>query len=108
MKLFLDDVRSAPDGWELCKTSSDVITRLDMSNNGIKGREEVTDVSLDHDLGPINEDGYDILIYIEEQVHTNPDFKLPKLYVHSSNPAAKERMQRAIISIYEAWEEKHG
>lgn len=102
MKIFLDDVRDAPPGWHFALTATDCIELLE--NFG----DMIEEVSLDHDLGPINEDGYDVLLWIEEQVRTNPDYKLPKLYVHSMNPVAARRMQMAIIAIYEEWEDKHG
>jgi Cyclic-phosphate processing Receiver domain len=64
---------------------------------------EVEELSLDHDLGLTEESGreqtgYDVLLWIEEQVAT-AGFRPPRLVVHSANPPAHERMQRAIDAI---------
>jgi Cyclic-phosphate processing Receiver domain len=63
----------------------------------------VSEVSLDHDLGLPDETGreqtgYDVLVWLEEQVAVH-GFQSPKLTVHSANPPAHERMQRAIEAI---------
>jgi len=92
MKVFLDDVREAPNGWTRTYTPAETIKLLRTN--------KVTELSLDHDLGDdINiGTGYDVLLWIEEQVATS-FFKPPKIKVHSSNPSAVEKMESAISSI---------
>ena len=90
-KLWLDDERPVPDGWVLAKTAIEAITEL--------RRQEFEVVSLDHDLGEENGSGYDVLLYLEAQVFTNPDFKCPEILIHSANPSGRQRMQLAIGSI---------
>jgi len=91
MKVYLDDIREAPEGWIRTKTVDETI---DLLKTG-----KVTHLSLDHDLGPVLEVGSDVLTWIEfhvaKGVFTAPDY----MYVHSANPPAKERMQRAIKRI---------
>ena len=95
MKVWLDDRREPPPGWVWVKTPAETITLLEAC--------EVEELSLDHDLGLFGEDGreetgYDVLLWIEEQVVLH-GFRPPTLAVHSANSAALERMERAIESI---------
>jgi len=59
-------------------------------------------MSLDHDLGLSDGEremtGYDVLVWIEQQVVLE-DFTPPIIHVHSSNPAARQRMIAAIAAI---------
>ena len=60
---------------------------------------EVTEISLDHDLGDDDRwTGYDVLLWIEEAVALK-GFKPPAIKLHTSNPPAKEKMGRAIAKI---------
>lgn len=93
MKVYLDDERTPPEGWTLVGTPAEVITLLEQ---GV-----VEELSLDHDLG--DDDGigtgYDVLLWIEEQVATT-DYAPPRvIQVHSANESAKEKMALAIRSI---------
>jgi hypothetical protein len=92
MKVFLDDVRETPEGWYRCYWPDQVIHLLK--------KLCVTDLSLDHDLGDDERGtGYDVLLWLEEQVITK-GFPPPKnITVHSANTSAKEKMERAITSI---------
>ena len=89
MKIFLDDVRKAPEGFILLKTCKATITMLMM--------HDIEVLSLDHDLGT-KDTGYDVLLWIEQAValaRYNP----PKLLVHSANPVGRDKMFQAIKSI---------
>jgi len=99
MKVYLDDERQTPEGWERTYTAGATIELL------TTGR--VTELSLDHDLGldPRFGNGYDVLGWIEEQVILN-GFVPPKIHVHSANPSARVKMFLAVRSI-EAWAEKN-
>jgi hypothetical protein len=95
VKVWLDDVRAAPDGWVRARTAAETVALLESS--------AVEELSLDHDLGAVDENGreqtgYDVLAWIEERVALH-GFVPPKLVVHSANPAAHERMIRAIEAI---------
>lgn len=43
MKLFVDDVRKAPEGWTLARTAEEAIRLI--------ARQKVDEISLDHDAG---------------------------------------------------------
>jgi len=91
MKVFLDDLRTEPDGWVRVFWPDQAIVLLE---SGL-----VTDISLDHDLGDDQRgSGYDVLLWIEEAVQLR-NFSPPRIQVHSANTSARLRMQAAIASI---------
>ena len=90
MKVFLDDVRPAPEGWTLVRWPSEVIALLEAG--------EVTELSLDHDLGHETVTGHDVLVWLEEAVALR-GFEPPTIRTHSANVVGREHMQRAIESI---------
>ena len=91
MRVYLDDLRPAPDGWVRVFWPDEAIALLKIG--------EVTHLSLDHDLGDDPRGtGYDVLLWIEEAVAVS-DFKAPEITVHSANPAARQRMEAAIVAI---------
>lgn len=91
MKVFLDDLRPAPDGWVHVFCPDEAIALLKTG--------KVSDISLDHDLGDDQRGtGYDVLLWIEEAVDTD-NFKVTTMIVHSANPAARVRMEAAMAAI---------
>ena len=91
MKIYLDDERNAPEGWIQARWPQEVIEFLKTG--------QVTDVSLDHDLGNDRRGtGYDVLLWIEEAV-VNDKFNPPRMGVHSANTSARGKMEAAILSI---------
>jgi hypothetical protein len=92
MKIFLDDIRNAPEGWHRCYWPDEVIDLLKT--------KEVTHLSLDHDLGDDDKGtGYDVLKWLENAVY-NGLVPLPEIEIHTANPAARKRMLAAVKSIY--------
>lgn len=93
MKIWLDDERPEPNGWERAYWPSEVI-------NMMKGNQRVEVISLDHDLGDDSRGtGYDVLLWIERQVHTNSKFVLPEIRIHTANVSARHKMESALTSI---------
>ncbi len=96
MKVWLDDVREAPEGWIHVRTPEEAI---DLLRSG-----EVEELSLDHDLGLATPEaertGYDVLLWLEEQVATGIwKNAVPVISIHSANPVGWRRMEQAIQSI---------
>ena len=94
MKVFLDDIREAPDSsWTVVRSYEDAISLVEKEKNNIEL------MSFDHDLGDMinlpEKTGYDVLLYI---VQMKFDGKaVPQKYkVHSANPVGCERMQGVI------------
>ncbi|MGO4809179.1 cyclic-phosphate processing receiver domain-containing protein [Cupriavidus sp. 2MCAB6] len=91
MKVYLDDERPTPAGWTRAYWPSETIALLETG--------EVTDLSLDHDLGDDERGtGYDVILWIEEAVALR-DFVPPRITVHSSNASAAEKMRAGILTI---------
>ena len=91
MKVYLDDERVAPEGWRQVRWPDEVIELLKSGN--------VTDLSLDHDLGDDERGtGYHVVLWLEEAVVTR-GFKPPRVTVHSANPSARVKMEAGIRSI---------
>jgi hypothetical protein len=91
MKVFLDDERPSPPGWRLVRWPDEAIELLRTG--------EVTELSLDHDLGDdARGTGYDVIVWIEVAVATR-EFAPPAITVHSANTSARVRMELGIASI---------
>ena len=91
MKLYMDDARETPMGWDRTYTVAETIAAL-------KTRT-VTHLSLDNDLGEDQPEGYKVVDWLEETVYNDMTFPLPEVTVHSSNASRVEYMQRALRSI---------
>lgn len=99
MKVYLDDERETPEGWERVYHVYQAIEKL--------ATRQVTEISLDHDLGTGEADGYQVLLWIEEQVFTDPTYTPPKwIWIHTANPSAKEKMKLALRRIVQAMKER--
>ena len=95
MKLWLDDVRPAPEGWRAVQTAAEAIAVL--ASGGVEL------VSLDHDLGPAEAGtGYDVASWIEEQAASGTLRRLA-WRVHSANPVGVDRMRAALESADRFW-----
>lgn len=104
MKLWLDDVRPAPEGWLWAKTYEEAVTLFT--------HYDITEMSLDHDLGLkviesstsdsiiaiAHEDkeaktGYDFACWIERGVHMG-EHGVPVMRCHSANPVGRKRIEQ--------------
>ncbi|MEW6736555.1 MAG: cyclic-phosphate processing receiver domain-containing protein [Acidobacteriota bacterium] len=91
MKVYLDDERECPPGWIAVRWPDEAIELLKT--------DQVTEISLDHDLGDDSRGtGYDVILWIEEAVATR-GFNPPKITVHSANSSARQKMELGIQSI---------
>lgn len=91
MKVYLDDERTTPEG-SVCVYWPDEAIELLKSG-------DVTEISLDHDLGDDDRGtGYDVVLWIEEQVALR-GFVPPAMKVHSANVSARTKMENGILAI---------
>lgn len=98
MKLWLDDLRPAPEGWVWVKTAWDAIEVL--------GRGGVAEVSLDHDLGGDEHGtGQMVASWIEAEAYHG---RLARLAwrIHSMNPIGAERMKLALERADGFWDRR--
>ena len=91
MKLWVDDIREAPEGWDVARTYDEAVKKLLTTSYRV--------VSLDHDLGE-EKTGYDIACVIEAMVVKG--YEVPSMIMcHSANPVGKARISQAVKSIYQ-------
>lgn len=90
MKLWLDDIRPAPEGWYWAKCGTEAIRCVRTG--------EVTHMSFDHDLGDGAMDGHDVICILEEMVAEGL-VPIPEMDVHSDNPVGASRLRAAIGAI---------
>jgi|SRR5690606_15040033 len=91
MKVWLDDIRKAPDGWVHAYTVEAL--KLLFETN------KVEEISLDHDLGEGLETGYDFLLWLEAQAYIGKWKKIPEIRIHSANPVGVQNMKAALAGI---------
>lgn len=100
MKVYLDDVRKAPQGWILVKTPQEVINYLKTG--------KVKEISLDHDLGLAHETGYDVILWMEEAVFDRELKSLPKINIHTANPVGYRKMYLGALNVKEIYNSYYG
>lgn len=102
MKIWLDDVRPMPQGYDLhVMTASEAIAILERGN--------VEEISFDHDLGDDKDGtGYDVAKFIEKNAYLN-HCPPPRWKVHSANPVGRENIKRAMEAAerhFASWSEE--
>lgn len=91
MKVYLDDERLTPPGWVPVRWPDEAIRLLETG--------EVTEISLDHDLGDdARGTGYTVILWLEEAVATR-GFKPPAITIHTANASARQKMLLGVQSI---------
>lgn len=101
MKLWIDDIRPAPEGWYQAY-STNAAKEMILANY-----PDIEIISLDHDSGVYNQFGGDyinILKWLEEAEHkTNKKIVTFPIHIHSMNPVGVENMRNIIR--YNNWKE---
>ena len=96
IRLWLDDLRAAPEGWHHARTAAEAIALLAAGG--------VVEVSLDHDLGdePGVGSGYDVACWIEQHAMQGTLQRLD-WRIHSANPVGRKKMKAALESAERFW-----
>lgn len=104
MKVYLDDVRDCPPGWEIARSARTAMELL------LRG--DVTHISLDYDLGQEFEAG--AVIFKARERYDAPDgsmvmffirqfrdwmFPMPVVKFHTANPEGLKKMQAILRDI---------
>lgn len=103
MKLYIDDIRPAPDGWQQARTVTDAIRFIEQF--GL----EVDEISIDHDISyavevagtqrpfpsPENFTAVARYIYVYYRERHIPDCALvpPKITIHTANPVGAKELE---------------
>ena len=112
MRIWLDDVRPMPNGFDFWAKNYYEMMGLLISGN-------VTHISFDHDLGLYGKEteldprntGYEVAKSIELQVFAyyngEQSFYLPRLTweIHSANPVGRKNIEQAMKSAERFWEQ---
>lgn len=118
MKIWIDDVRPAPEGYEWCKSVNDAKRKIvglekqiefieRKANEAFKNfhriqsrqirklamRREVEIIDIDHDAGDYVKDGGDYIKFLDWLEETNRNYPIR---IHSMNPVGVENMRRII------------
>lgn len=99
MKLWIDDIRPAPEGYVWCKSVNQAISTIEsvshvyFDNYDICDEDVISVIDIDHDAGSYASDGGDyirLLDWLEEVGRNYP------VRIHSMNPVGVENMRRII------------
>jgi hypothetical protein len=90
MKLWIDDVRPAPDGYVWCKSVGQ--TKQVIRSNELR-HEPIEILDIDHDAGDYAFDGGDFIKILDWMEFTNRNYPI---HVHSMNPVGVANMRRII------------
>lgn len=112
MKLYVDDIRDAPQGFTLVREINEAINFIN------RYRYELEVISLDHDISlevevgrtyrpfPSPETYRAVAMYIKEVYKHTPE-DMPKVILHSANPDGRTAM-RAILVGFDVEEQPCG
>ena len=87
MKIWLDDIRPAPDGYVWCRSVNEVIGVISNTNDKIEL------IDCDHDLGEYAGDGGDGIKLLDWLAEHGLFYKI---YLHTMKPVGRENMERLI------------
>ena len=97
MKIWLDDIREAPEGYEAAKSVNEAVTLIE---NAEKDNKKIEVLDLDHDLGDYYKNGGDgikLLDWLAERGTFYP------VRLHTANPVGRANMERMITRY---WKQK--
>lgn len=102
MKLWIDDVRPAPDGYLWVRTTDDAISKIieysDKLDFDMHRTNEVELIDIDHDAGTYaiwGGDYINVLDWLEENGRDYGVYGTP-IHIHSMNPVGVQNMRRII------------
>ena len=103
MKLYIDDIRPAPEGWQQARTVTDAIKTIARFGG------EITDISFDHDISlPVSVNGeyrpfpspetFQAVAYYIVQFYGMAD--KPNIIIHTANPVGGRELS-LILADYQ-------
>lgn len=106
MKLWVDDLRPAPDGYVWCKSVNEArgqilhsigqISHCYRNNYAIDNDLFIDEINLDYDAGEYANDGGDYIELLNWLEWLGGDVENWEFHIHSRNPVGVENMRRII------------
>ena len=93
MKLWIDDVRPAPEGYVHCLSVNQAILKIQMAETRHLELHGVELLDIDHDAGDYASDGGDYIKLLDWLEETGRNYLI---HIHSMNPVGRENMRRII------------
>ena len=95
MKIWLDDIRPAPRGYEGAKSVNEAISLIVEAE---QNRDEIEVIDLDHDLGDYSPDGGDAIKLLDWLAERETFYPVE---IHTANPVGRANMERMIARYWE-------
>ena len=89
MKIWIDDVRPAPDGYIWIKSVNEAKKVITYYENLLN----IDVIDIDHDAGQYSKDGGDYIFLLDWLEETGRNYPI---HIHSMNPVGVENMKRII------------
>ncbi|OHB21374.1 MAG: hypothetical protein A2939_05055 [Parcubacteria group bacterium RIFCSPLOWO2_01_FULL_48_18] len=92
MRIFIDDLREAPEGYRVARNFQEFRKSIE---EAVEGDEVVEAISFDNDLGEGEREGYEIMKWLAESY---PQYMVgeTEITIHSANPRGRENMEAYI------------
>jgi hypothetical protein len=94
MKIWVDDLRPVPEGYEWAKSVNQAISLVEKAE---AENEEVEVLDLDHDLGDYYSDGGDAIKLLDWLAERGTFYPVK---IHTANPVGRENMVRMIARYW--------
>lgn len=94
MKIWLDDLRPAPQGYESVKSVNEAICLILEAE---QGGETIEVIDLDHDLGDYYPDGGDAIKLLDWLAERETFYPIE---IHTANPVGRANMDRMIARYW--------
>lgn len=98
MKIWLDDLRPVPQGYEGAKSVNEAIALIEEAE---KAGIDIEVLDLDHDLGDYYTDGGDVIKLLDWLADRETFYPVE---IHTANPVGRENMERMLVRY---WGEKY-
>lgn len=95
-KLWIDDIRLPPEGWDWAKTSKEALAMV--------RTREYDEISFDHDLGG-EDTSYPVVVALEDGSKFGYYETPIKWHIHSMNPVGRDRLKEGLRQCDKYWEE---
>ena len=89
MKIWLDDIREAPEGYLHCRSVNEAIKLIEECEH----KEKIELIDCDHDLGDFACDGGDGIKLLDWLLERNTKYPIR---LHTMNPVGRDNMRRML------------